>query len=258
MNELSEKDKIVIDILKNPHEDDIPYYVFTKAKQPKWFKYLRKEYIFSTESIPMPKYKADGSWSIKQWVVLPYMIRLSKLVSEHPEEHSTLGSDIVEWMLLICISMNQEQKKNYTVGNSFIQMASLLPEEFVTVELLKKIFTLIQDMPEQCIDHYLIIMELLPKIMIMSDKEKFYYVLSVIINKLIVAKNGQSEAMLWFDEFMKKNIEYLSSLDAKVMVNLFDKRIMYALDVEHEHGTHFSLYDEREHYTDTIVDKFVY
>lgn len=260
MDDLTIKEKAIIDIIKNENDYDVAYYFFRDATKPKWFNILKSDKIFSVSRIPTPEYKKNGNWSVKQWIVLPYMIRLAKQVSESPNEYAQLGRDLVLWMQSICTSMSQEQKKNYTVGNTFLRMVTLLPEEYINTELIENIFMLVRPIPIPVRDHYEIIMKLLPKLLEFSDQIFFYQVLEIVINDLISVKEKESDAIYWFDEFIEKYENDLIKCNPQLIVELFNKRIENAIDKEKERDTHLSLYQENStlYYSDTIIDRFIF
>lgn len=260
MDELSKKEVAIIDMLKNETEHDIAYYFFRDAKNPKWFSLLSSEKIFSASSIPTPKYNEIGNWSVTQWIVLPYIIRLAKQISEQPNEYDQLGKNIISWMQLVCATMNQEQKKNYTVGNAFLYIISLFPEKYIQMELLENIFALVREIPVLDRNHHIIIMELLPKLFGLSEKKFFYRVLDIIINDLISAKQQESDAVFWFNEFVEKHENELLKCNPNLILELFSNKVVHALTIEQERETHLSLYqkNEKAYYFDTIVDRFIF
>lgn len=242
-------------------KEDISYqnYFFKEVKDTKWFLPLKKDGYFNPEKNPHPNpVGSEGSFTIPEWNVLPYLERVSQLTKVPGNEKY-----IDELLTIIKEVSNYRDPGGQHVGNYrtwyyFVKILQNLPHERITEEIIDLIPVWLDSRFDMSLPGSEIVGKLLPIFLNSNNPEdwkKAERIIGIVTDikwvevpekqRGVYGRENEPRTLVepyWLKEGIEKYFERIGEVCstniidgiAKKILTIFSKQYQHSYDVSYE------------------------
>jgi hypothetical protein len=245
----------ILGTLENILKDEVKkQYFFRKLQHIEWFIPLVKRGYFKPNPNTQPQETEKGFFFTPQWVVLPYLEKVSQQVTnpeneKHTEELINIIKDVADYHI-----KNNKALDNYRMWHSFVKILCNIPNDKIPDDIIDLIPIWLDSRFDTTLQGSEITAKLLPKFL--TDNPGDIQKADKIIDYITALKEEPITTVIepfWLKGTFEKYSELIGSKCSEKVIEDLTTKIKNILTNE-QYAIYHSFYNEDESYSDSALN----